>query len=338
MREAIDDLDRRIGSAEEALLDIAESNLGALLPGYTHLQRAQPILFAHWCLAYFEMLSRDRERLADCRKRVNVLPLGSAALAGTSYPIDRESVARELGFDSVSHNSIDAVSDRDFCVEFVSACSLIMVHLSRLAEDIILYSTTEFGFFELSDAVATGSSLMPQKKNPDSMELVRGKAGRVFGHGTSLLTMLKGLPLAYNKDMQEDKEAVFDTLDTVSVCLEITQTVLRNISINEERARQAAAEGYMNATELADYLVRKGMPFREAHETVGKLVTQAIARGVELQKLSLVEMRSLSTLIDEDVFAALSLQRTLETKSQIGGTSSERVNDALAAARGSLRS
>ena len=338
MRAAIDDLSRRIRSAEESLLDLAEAHLGAVLPGYTHLQRAQPILFAHWCLAYFEMLARDRERLTDCRKRVNVLPLGSAALAGTSYPIDRESVARELGFDSVSHNSIDAVSDRDFCVEFVSACSLIMVHLSRLAEDVILYTTTEFGFFELSDAVATGSSLMPQKKNPDSMELVRGKAGRVFGHGTSLLAMLKGLPLAYNKDMQEDKEAVFDSFDTVNACLGVAATVLRNLSINEERTRDAASTGYMNATELADYLVRKGMPFREAHETVGRIVVHAIARGVELQELSLEEMRPLSTLIDEDVFAALSLERTLQTKSQIGGTSPECVTDALAVARRSLLS
>jgi argininosuccinate lyase len=338
MRAAVDDLGRRIRSAEESLLDLAEAHLVAVLPGYTHLQRAQPILFAHWCLAYFEMLARDRERLTDCRKRVNVLPLGSAALAGTSYPIDRESVARELGFDSVSRNSIDAVSDRDFCVEFVSACSLIMVHLSRLAEDVILYSTTEFGFFELSDAVATGSSLMPQKKNPDSMELVRGKAGRVFGHGTSLLAMLKGLPLAYNKDMQEDKEAVFDSFDTVNACLGVAATVLRNLSINEERTRDAASTGYMNATELADYLVHKGMPFREAHETVGRIVVHAIARGVELQELSLEEMRPLSTLIDEEVFAALSLERTLQTKSQIGGTSPECVTDALAVARRSLLS
>jgi argininosuccinate lyase len=336
LRDAVDDLVQRVGLTQGAILDLADAHPGAVLPGYTHLQRAQPVLFAHWCLAYFEMLSRDRERLTDCRKRVNVLPLGSAALAGTSYPIDRESVARELGFGSVSRNSIDAVSDRDFCVEFVGACALIMVHLSRLAEDVILYATTEFGFFELSDAVATGSSLMPQKKNPDSMELVRGKAGRVFGHSSSLLTMLKGLPLAYNKDMQEDKEGTFDTFDTVSACLGVTGTVLRNLSINEERTRDAASTGYMNATELADYLVRQGIPFREAHETVGKIVVHAIGRGVELQELSLKEMRSLSRLIDEDVFAALSLERTLETKSQNGGTSPERVTEAVAVARISL--
>ncbi len=338
LREAVDDLVHLLSEAQHALLDFAESHPGAVLPGYTHLQRAQPILFSHWCLAYFEMLARDRERLADCRKRVNILPLGSAALAGTSYPIDRESVARELGFDSVSRNSIDAVSDRDFCVEFVGDCSLIMVHLSRLAEDVILYSTTEFGFFELSDAVATGSSLMPQKKNPDSMELVRGKAGRVFGHGTSLLAMLKGLPLAYNKDMQEDKEAVFDSFDTVNDCLGVTATVLRNLSLNEERTREAASTGYMNATELADYLVRKGMPFREAHETVGRIVVHAIARGVELQELPLEEMQSLSPFIDKDVLATLSLEQTLATKSQIGGTSAECVDNALAAARRSLLS
>src|SRR5204863_7714996 len=271
----------------------------AVIPGYTHLQRAQPILFAHWCLAYFEMLTRDRERLAEVRKRVNVLPLGAAALAGTSYRIDRETVARILGFDEISRNSLDAVSDRDFCIEFAGAASLIMMHLSRLAEDIILYATTEFGFFELSDAVATGSSLMPQKKNPDSMELVRGKAGRVFGHLTSLLTTMKGLPLAYNKDMQEDKAALFDAVDTVDASVRVTATVLRNLRVNEERAREAATHGYMNATELADYLVRKGTPFREAHETVGRMVMHAIGRGVELNELTLDELKSMSPLIEQ---------------------------------------
>src|SRR6266542_3018232 len=338
LREAIDQLLSQALSTQEALLDFAEVIPGAVLPGYTHLQRAQPILLAHWCLAYFEMLVRDCDRLEGTRKRVNVLPLGSAALAGTSFPIDREAVATELGFDSVSRNSVDAVSDRDFCVEFVSACSLIMVHLSRLAEEVILYATSEFGFFELSDAVATGSSLMPQKKNPDSMELVRGKAGRVFGHTMSLLAMLKGLPLTYNKDMQEDKEAVFDTFETVCSCLEVTATVLRNVRVNEERMREASSGGFMNATELADYLARKGMPFREAHEVVGRMVMHAIQRGVELQELPLEEMRSLSPLIEEDVFSALSLERTLQTKSQIGGTSPECVTDALAEARRSLLS
>ncbi|HET6668663.1 MAG TPA: argininosuccinate lyase [Pyrinomonadaceae bacterium] len=337
LRDAIDDLNEFVAATQEALLDFAAEHSQTIIPGYTHLQRAQPILLAHWCLAYFEMLARDRERLSDARKRVNVMPLGSAALAGTSFAIDREALASDLGFGEVSRNSLDAVSDRDFCVEFANACALIMVHLSRLSEDIIIYATTEFGFFELSDAVATGSSLMPQKKNPDSMELVRGKAGRVFGHVTGLLTTLKALPLAYNKDMQEDKEAVFDSFDTVSACLAMTATVLRNINVNESRARDAASKGYMNATELADYLVRKGMPFREAHEIVGRVVVHALERGVELQELGLDELRSKTPLIDTDVFAALALEQTLNTKLQSGGTASELVSSALAAARASLK-
>ena len=338
LRDAIDELDGLAAATQAALLDFAAEHSQTIIPGYTHLQRAQPILLAHWCLAYFEMLARDRERLADTRKRVNVMPLGSAALAGTSFAIDREALALELGFSEVSRNSLDAVSDRDFCVEFANACALIMVHLSRLAEDIIIYATIEFGFFELSDAVATGSSLMPQKKNPDSMELVRGKAGRVFGHVTGLLATLKALPLAYNKDMQEDKEAVFDSFDTVSSCLSVTATVLRNINVNESCARDAASKGYMNATELADYLVRKGMPFREAHEVAGRIVVQAIDRGVELQDLALEELRATSPLIDQDVFGALDMEQTLNTKLQSGGTARERVGQALAAARESLKS
>ena len=333
LREAIDQLQARVRATQEALLDFAEGNADAVMPGYTHLQRAQPILFAHWCLAYFEMLTRDRERLEEIRKRVNVLPLGAAALAGASFAIDRQRVADELGFESVSRNSVDAVSDRDFCVEFVSACSLIMVHLSRLAEEVILYSTTEFGFFELSDAVATGSSLMPQKKNPDSMELVRGKAGRVFGHTVSLLTILKGLPLAYNKDMQEDKEAIFDAFDTTQACLEVSALVLRNVKLNIERMRAAASKGMMNATELADYLVRKGVPFREAHETVGRVVLQAIESKVELGELSLDELREFSGEIESDVFDSLTLEQTLASKSVAGGTAPERVAEALRSAR-----
>ena len=336
LREEIDRLALALRNTQEALVNLAEANQEAAMPGYTHLQRAQPVLFAHWCLAYFEMLKRDRERLAEVRQRVNVLPLGSAALAGTSYLVDREAVARSLGFEAISRNSLDAVSDRDFCVEFVSGASLIALHLSRLAEDIILYATTEFGFFELSDAIATGSSLMPQKKNPDSMELVRGKAGRVFGHLTALLAMMKGLPLAYNKDMQEDKEAIFDTADTVKGCLEVTTTVLRNLRLNEARARESASQGYLNATELADYLVRKGVPFREAHETVGRIVMHAIEQKQELNYLSLDDLKAFSPLIEQDVFESLSLERTLATKSQTGGTAPERVSEALAAARTSL--
>ena len=338
LREQIDGITSALRDAQEALLDLAETHRESVIPGYTHLQRAQPVMFAHWCLAYFEMLARDRQRLAEVRTRVNVLPLGSAALAGTSYPIDRGAVARALGFDAVSGNSLDAVSDRDFVIEFAGAASLIMLHLSRLAEDVILYSTTEFGFFELNDAVATGSSLMPQKKNPDAMELVRGKTGRVFGHLTALLTMMKGLPLAYNKDMQEDKEAIFDTVDTVSAGLAITSTVLRNVRLNDARAREAASQGYLNATELADYLARKGVSFREAHETVGRIVRHAIERNQELDDLSLNDLKSFSALIEEDVFDSLSLEQTLATKSQIGGTSPSQVAGALAAARASFAS
>jgi argininosuccinate lyase len=325
LRDEIDGLQDSLRDTQRALLEFAEANQEVVIPGYTHLQRAQPILLAHWSLAYFEMLARDRERLADVRQRVNVMPLGSAALAGTSYAIDREAVARSLGFDSVSRNSVDAVSDRDFVIEFVSTASLVMMHLSRMAEDIILYATTEFGFFELGDAVATGSSLMPQKKNPDSMELVRGKAGRVFGHLTSLLTMMKGLPLAYNKDMQEDKEALFDSVDTTRGCLAVTATVLRNIRVNQARAHESATRGYLNATELADYLVGKGVPFREAHETVGRIVMHAMTRGAELDQLALDELKSFAPAIEDDVFQWLSLERTLATKARTGGTAPESV-------------
>jgi argininosuccinate lyase len=331
LRDAIDNLDANLRLTQTALLEFADANSEIVIPGYTHLQRAQPVLLAHWCLAYFEMLSRDRERLIDTRRRVNVMPLGSAALAGTSFPIDREALAQSLGFDGVSRNSLDAVSDRDFCVDFLSACSLIMVHLSRLAEDVILYATTEFGFFELGDAIATGSSLMPQKKNPDSMELVRGKAGRVFGDLLGLLTTLKGLPLAYNKDMQEDKEAVFDAFDTVTASLQVTGTVLMNIGVN-----QVALSGYMNATELADYLVRKGMAFRGAHEIVGRVVIRAIELKTQIEEIGLEELQKFSPLIDTDVYDALSLEQTLATKSQTGGTARASVRESLAKARRAL--
>jgi argininosuccinate lyase len=336
LREEIDRATEAARGVQAALLDLAEAHADAVLPGYTHMQRAQPILFAHWCLAYFEMLTRDRERLTEVRRRVNVMPLGSAALAGTSYAIKREEVARALGFDGVTRNSLDAVSDRDFCVEFASAGSLVMAHLSRLAEDLIIYATTEFGFVELSDAVATGSSLMPQKKNPDALELVRGKSARVFGHTLALLTLIKGLPLTYNKDMQEDKEAVFDVADTVRDSLEVTATVLRNVRVREARARDAATLGYMNATEMADYLVRRGLAFREAHDAVGRMVLYGSEKGLELHELELEELQQLSPLIGEDVYEALSLEQTLATKSQTGGTSPARVREALAAARASL--
>lgn len=336
MRDSIDKVQSTVRTTQQGLVEFAEQNLDAVIPGYTHLQRAQPVLLAHWCLAYFEMLDRDYDRLADARRRVNVLPLGSGALAGNSFPLDREALAQELGFASVSRNSLDAVSDRDFAVEFLSACSLIMVHLSRLAEDVILYSTSDFGFIELGDAIATGSSLMPQKKNPDSMELVRGKAGRVFGDLMGMLAMLKGLPLAYNKDMQEDKESVFDCFDAVIGSLSVSTTVLANITIDTTRASRAASSGYMNATELADYLVRKGMPFREAHEVVGKVVVRAIEHGCEIDGLSLEELKTFSSLIENDVFESLSLSQTLRAKALPGGTSPIRVQEALGVAQEQL--
>ena len=333
LREEIVNIRTDAKNMQAALIAATERHKDAVLPGYTHLQRAQPILWAHWCLAYFEMLSRDLERLAEVERRVNVLPLGSAALAGTSFNVDREAIAAELGFEGVSANSLDAVSDRDFAVEFVGACSLVMMHLSRLAEDLIIYATTEFGFITLSDAVSTGSSLMPQKKNPDALELIRGKAGRVFGHQAALLTALKGLPLAYNKDMQEDKEAVFDTVDTVRMCLNVAAIVLNNLTVNETRTREAAAKGYLNATELADYLVKKGVPFRTAHDTVGRIVLDAIEKGKELHQMSLEDLSKASDQIEADVFKALSLEQTLASKSQTGGTSPSRVAEALSAAK-----
>jgi argininosuccinate lyase len=333
LREEIIEISKLSRDLQSALINAAEKQKDAILPGYTHLQRAQPILWAHWCLAYFEMMARDRERLEEVWRRTNILPLGSAALAGTSFEIDREAVAKNLGFEGVSANSLDAVSDRDFAVEFVGACSLIMIHLSRFAEDLILYASSEFQFVELSDAVSTGSSLMPQKKNPDALELIRGKAGRIFGHQIALLATLKGLPLAYNKDLQEDKEAVFDTVDNVKICLQIAAIVLENLRINDEKTREAASRGYLNATELADYLVHKGIPFRTAHEAVGRIVMYAISQNKELNELNLSEMQNFSAEIERDVFEALSLEQTLASKNQIGGTAPERVFEALENAR-----
>jgi argininosuccinate lyase len=336
LRDEIGKIDGLLRDLQAAMLDIAEGFPHAVIPGYTHLQRAQPVLFAHWCLAYFEMLSRDRERLVQVNERVNVMPLGAGALAGTGFPIDREAVANELGFAAVSANSLDAVSDRDFAIEFAGACSILMVHLSRLAEDMILYCSTEFGFLKLSDAVSSGSSLMPQKKNPDALELLRGKAGRVFGHHAAILATMKGLPLAYNKDMQEDKEAVFDCVDTIKISLKAAAIVVENAVVDEERSREAATRGYLNATELADYLVKKGVPFRTAHDNVGKLVLMGIDRGRELQELTLEEMQEVMPEISEDVFEELGLEKTLASKSAIGGTSPDRVHQALKAARESF--
>ena len=333
LRDEAESLRSDVARTQGGLVRSAEKFPNAVLPGYTHLQRAQPVMWAHWCLAYFEMLQRDRSRLDDCLARINVLPLGSGALAGTGFPIDREAVARELGFASVSRNSLDAVSDRDFAIEFVAACSLVVTHLSRLAEDLILYCSAEFGFVELSDAVSTGSSLMPQKKNPDALELIRGKAGRVFGRNMALLATMKGLPLAYNKDMQEDKEAVFDALDTTRVCLRVAAVVLDNASVNESYARGAAETGYLNATELADSLVRQGVPFRTAHEAAGKAVVYAIGQKKELGDLSIDEIRQFAEAASDETLDALSLERTLAAKSAIGGTAPERVCEELALAR-----
>ena len=336
VRDEIVRVEQTIRETQRALLDLAERHAEDALPGYTHLQKAQPVLFAHFLLAYFQMLQRDRDRFRDAAKRVNVLPLGSGALAGTGFAIDREWMAAELGFDGVTRNSLDAVSDRDYIIEFASAAALAMMHLSRLAEDIILYSTQEFGFLRLGDAISTGSSLMPQKKNPDSMELVRGKSARVFGHASALLTLAKGLPLAYNKDLQEDKEALFDTIDTLCDSLIVTATVLRNVELNRERARAAAISDYTNATDLADYLVRKGLEFRKAHEVIGRIVVFAIEQGRQLDHLTLDEYRGFSPLFDEDLFPAIGLARSLAAKSQTGGTAPEQVRRELARARAEL--
>jgi argininosuccinate lyase len=336
LRGEIDRCSELIGNAQRAIIELAEANRDSIIPGYTHLQRAQPLLFAHYLLAYFEMMKRDRARLVEVRARVNQLPLGSGALAGTGFPIDRDLIARMLGFDGVCSNSIDAVSDRDFVIEFIGAAAIIMVHLSRLAEDLIIYSTAEFAFIELADAVSTGSSLMPQKKNPDSLELIRGKAGRVFGHHTAMLATMKGLPLAYNKDMQEDKEALFDTIDTLTGSLSVMATVLRNVRLNPERTREAASRGYLNATDLADYLVRRGLEFRRAHELVGRVVSYAIESNKSLEELSLEEYNGFSNLFQDDLYEALTLESSLANKPALGGTSPDRVSEALIRARQEL--
>jgi argininosuccinate lyase len=336
LRGEIDQTLETLRNFERALIELAEANRDAVIPGYTHMQRAQPVLFAHYLLAYFEMFQRDCERFIDVRRRVNRLPLGAGALAGTGFAIDREMMAQRLGFDGLCENSLDAVSDRDFVIEFIAAAAIAMMHLSRLAEDFIIYSTTEFGFIELSDAVSTGSSLMPQKKNPDSLELIRGKAGRVFGHHAALLATMKGLPLAYNKDMQEDKEALFDSLDTLHHSLRVMTTVLRNTRLNGERTREAVMQGFMNATDLADYLVRHGLEFRRAHEVVGRAVAYAIEHGRALEQLSLDEFKQFSPLFEDSLYTALKLESSLANKPARGGTSPDRVAEALARAKAEL--
>jgi len=313
----------------DALLKCANRHDQAIIPGYTHLQRAQPVLFAHWCLAYTEMLKRDLSRMDDCIKRLNQSPLGCGALAGTTFAVGRVELAEELGFDGPCLNSLDAVSDRDFVLELLFVASTGMMHLSRMAEDLIFYNSGEAGFLHLSDAVTSGSSLMPQKKNPDALELMRGKCGRVFGHLQALLVTMKGLPLAYNKDMQEDKEGAIDAVNQYHICLCIGVEVLEGLSLNQENCRKAAQQGYANATELADYLVSKGIPFRTAHDIAGQAVVKAIHQGLALEELNMETLQSLHVSIEEDVYEWLPLETVVSKRNQLGGTSHEMVTKAL---------
>jgi argininosuccinate lyase len=337
LRGAIDALQAQLTAMRRAFIDLAEQHADTIMPGFTHLQVAQPVTFGHHLLAYESMFARDAERLADCRKRVNRLPLGAAALAGTSFPIDRMRVAKELGFDAIATNSLDAVSDRDFAIEFEAAAAIAMVHLSRFAEELVLWSNPRFGFVDLADRFCTGSSIMPQKKNPDVPELVRGKSGRVIGHLVSLLVLMKAQPLTYNKDNQEDKEPLFDSVDTLADTLAImTDLVATGIGVNRERMRAAALEGFATATDLADYLVRRGAPFRDAHEAVARAVRHAEARGVDLAELPVAELRQFSPLVGDDVHAVLTLEGSVASRNHPGGTAPAQVRAAAAAARRSL--
>lgn len=329
LRHEIDETINHLSTLQQSLLDLARRHEAAFLPGYTHLQRAQPILWPHYCLSFFEMLQRDVERLQDCRRRVNHLPLGSGALAGNNHDINRNAMAEELGFEGITRNSLDATSDRDFVVEFIHAASLSMMHLSRLSEDLIIYASHEFRFVKMSDKVATGSSLMPQKKNPDALELIRGKSGRIFGHLSGLLATMKGLPSCYNKDMQEDKEPLFDSIEQWQGCLRVMCTVLDSLVVNEEAMAQATAGGYLNATDLADYLVTRGVAFREAHHLVGEIVTYADEHQKALSDLSLEEFQRFQVDIEEDVYAAIDIGKTLAAKKSEGGTAPRRVASAL---------
>jgi argininosuccinate lyase len=337
LRGEIDALCDQLAALRRAFIDLAERHADTIMPGFTHLQVAQPVTFGHHLLAYDAMFARDMERFADCRKRVNRLPLGAAALAGTSYPIDRMRVARELGFDDVAGNSLDAVADRDFAIEFEAAAALVMIHLSRFAEELVLWSNPRFAFVALADRFCTGSSIMPQKKNPDVPELVRGKSGRVVGHLVSLLVLMKGQPLTYNKDNQEDKEPLFDTVDTLADTLAImTDLVAEGLQVNADRMRSAAAEGFATATDLADYLVRRGAPFRDAHEAVARAVRHAEAKGVDLSALPVAELRQFSPLVGDDVHAVLTLEGSVASRDHVGGTAPSQVREAAAAARRTL--
>ena len=325
LRREIGHCQALIRDFQRGLLDLAERHAETILPGFTHLQVAQPITFGHHMLAWFEMLERDHGRFADCVERMNVMPLGAAALAGTSYPLDREYTAELLGFRMPSRNSLDAVSDRDFAIEFTAAAATLMMHLSRMAEELVLWSSAQFDFIRLPDRYCTGSSIMPQKKNPDVPELVRGKSGRVFGHLTSLLTLMKSQPLAYNKDNQEDKEPLFDTLDTLQGSLRAFADMVPNLEVNAEAMREAARRGFATATDLADYLVKKGLPFRDAHEVVGQAVAHALDKGCDLSDLSLEELRGFDARIDEDVFEVLTLEGSVNARDIVGGTAPRQV-------------
>jgi len=336
LRDAIDRIRGHLRELQVVLLDLAERHAELVMPGFTHLQVAQPVTFGHHLMAYHEMLDRDAGRLGDCRGRVNRLPLGSGALAGTTFPIDREMVARELGFDGLCENSLDAVSDRDFAIEFTAAAALVMTHLSRLSEELILWMSPRYGFIDLPDRFCTGSSMLPQKKNPDVPELVRGKVGRVNGHLVALLTLMKGQPLAYNKDNQEDKEPLFDTVDTLVDTLVIYAEMMRGLIVRPERMRAAAAEGFATATDLADYLVRKGTPFREAHEAVARAVRAAAGLGVDLAGLTLEQFREFAPAVDQDVYKVLTLEGSLASRAHRGGTAPDQVRAAVARARARL--
>lgn len=329
LRDESDKLIKLLTDVRCAFVALADNYLGRIMPGYTHLQRAQPVLISHHMLAYFEMFGRDVERLVDCRKRINILPLGSAALAGTGLPIDREQVAEALGFDGVTANSMDTTADRDFAIEFVSCCTMIQLHLSRLSEELVLWASQEFSFVDIDDRFCTGSSIMPQKKNPDIPELMRGKSGRVVGSLMALITMMKGLPLTYNRDMQEDKEQIFDAIDTVVPSLAITAELLSHLNFHVEKMEKATRTGYITATDLADYLVLKEVPFREAHSIVGKVVAHCIEQQCELTDLNVSELRQFSDRIDKDVFEVLSVEGSVNSRISTGGTGLQRVAEAV---------
>ena len=337
LRSAIDDIHGLLNTLQIALLQLAEQHASTIMPGLTHMQVAQPVTFGHHMLAYVEMFNRDAERMVDCRKRVNRLPLGAAALAGTTFPIDRQRVAKTLGFEDICHNSLDAVSDRDFAIEFCAASALVMTHISRLSEELVIWMSPRVGFIDIADRFCTGSSIMPQKKNPDVPELARGKTGRVNGHLVALLTLMKGQPLAYNKDNQEDKEPLFDTVDTVIDTLRIFADMAAGISVKPDAMRAAALQGYATATDLADYLVKKGLPFRDAHEAVAKAVRACEQRSCDLVDLSIAELREFSPLINDDIFSVLTLEGSVAARNHPGGTAPAQVVEAIKRARSRLK-